>query len=124
MGARCFDDSGYPRFMEPRNAQPGLSTGPLRLLSENLVAFPGLQRSTRLRCRELSAPRCVAVLRPQRRMRHSLRVSRLEIRRAGSCVDMPNEPPESNFKHKVKVTAYPAAERGGRDLDLYGTARS
>jgi nitrite reductase/ring-hydroxylating ferredoxin subunit len=31
----------------------------------------------------------------------------------GSCVDMPNEPPESNFKHKVKVTAYPCRERGG-----------
>jgi phenylpropionate dioxygenase-like ring-hydroxylating dioxygenase large terminal subunit len=31
----------------------------------------------------------------------------------GACVDMPNEPPESNFKHKVKVTAYPAEEAGG-----------
>jgi phenylpropionate dioxygenase-like ring-hydroxylating dioxygenase large terminal subunit len=33
--------------------------------------------------------------------------------RSGVCVDMPNEPPESNFKHKVKVTAYPCQERGG-----------
>ena len=32
---------------------------------------------------------------------------------SGACVDMPNEPPESNFKHKVKVTAYPAEEAGG-----------
>lgn len=32
---------------------------------------------------------------------------------SGSCVDMPNEPPESNFKHKVHVTAYSAAEWGG-----------
>ena len=31
----------------------------------------------------------------------------------GRCVDMPNEPPESNFKHKIKVTAYPAEEAGG-----------
>jgi len=31
----------------------------------------------------------------------------------GACVDMPNEPPESNFKHKVKVTTYPCQERGG-----------
>ena len=30
----------------------------------------------------------------------------------GSCVDMPNEPPESNFKHKVRVGAYPAREWG------------
>jgi hypothetical protein len=32
--------------------------------------------------------------------------------RDGTCVDMPNEPPESNFKHKVKVTAYGCEERG------------
>src|SRR5215203_4130768 len=31
----------------------------------------------------------------------------------GECVDMPNEPPESNFKHKVKITAYPAEDWGG-----------
>lgn len=32
---------------------------------------------------------------------------------SGACVDMPNEPPESNFKHKIKATAYPCVERGG-----------
>ena len=32
---------------------------------------------------------------------------------SGACVDMPNEPPESNFKHKVHLTAYPCVERGG-----------
>ena len=31
----------------------------------------------------------------------------------GTCVDMPNEPAESDFKHKVKATAYPTRERGG-----------
>jgi phthalate 4,5-dioxygenase len=31
----------------------------------------------------------------------------------GTCVDMPNEPAESDFKHKVKATAYPTHERGG-----------
>src|ERR671939_841225 len=31
----------------------------------------------------------------------------------GTCVDMPNEPAESDFKHKVKATAYPPHERGG-----------
>jgi phthalate 4,5-dioxygenase oxygenase subunit len=31
----------------------------------------------------------------------------------GSCVDMPNEPPESNFKQKVKVLAYPARDVNG-----------
>jgi phthalate 4,5-dioxygenase oxygenase subunit len=31
----------------------------------------------------------------------------------GTCIDMPNEPAESDFKHKVKATAYPTQERGG-----------
>ena len=31
----------------------------------------------------------------------------------GTCVDMPNEPAESDFKHKVTVTAYPCEEAGG-----------
>ncbi len=31
----------------------------------------------------------------------------------GDCVDMPSEPAESNFKDKVKITAYPTNEGGG-----------
>jgi len=31
----------------------------------------------------------------------------------GRCVDMPNEPPESNFKDKVRQRAYPCREHGG-----------
>ena len=31
----------------------------------------------------------------------------------GACVDMPNEPAESNFKHKIKATAYQTRERSG-----------
>jgi phenylpropionate dioxygenase-like ring-hydroxylating dioxygenase large terminal subunit len=31
----------------------------------------------------------------------------------GGCVDMPNEPAESDFKHKVTAVAYPTCERGG-----------
>jgi phthalate 4,5-dioxygenase len=33
--------------------------------------------------------------------------------RAGRCVDMPSEPPEGNFKDKVRARAYPCVERGG-----------
>ncbi len=32
---------------------------------------------------------------------------------AGKCVDMPNEPAESNFKHKIHHTAYPCHEVNG-----------
>ena len=31
----------------------------------------------------------------------------------GNCVDMLNEPDETNFAHKVKATAYPCVERNG-----------
>ena len=32
---------------------------------------------------------------------------------AGNCIDMPNEPAESDFKSKIKAVAYPCQERGG-----------
>ena len=31
----------------------------------------------------------------------------------GQCIDMPNEPPTSRFKDHVKLTSYPAVDRGG-----------
>ena len=31
----------------------------------------------------------------------------------GRCVDMPSEPPESNFRDKVRQRAYPCQEHGG-----------
>src|SRR5713226_3732004 len=31
----------------------------------------------------------------------------------GRCVDMPNEPSESNFKHRIRLTAYPTVESAG-----------
>lgn len=33
--------------------------------------------------------------------------------RYGNCVDMPNEPEDSKFKHKVKLTSYPTWEKSG-----------
>ena len=32
---------------------------------------------------------------------------------AGNCVDMMNEPEEYDFKHKVRIAAYPTCELGG-----------
>src|ERR1700752_2233651 len=32
---------------------------------------------------------------------------------AGTCVDMPNEPAESNFKDKIHITSYPTLDQGG-----------
>ena len=38
----------------------------------------------------------------------------------GDCIDMPSEPAESNFKDKVKITAYPTVERGGAIYSYMG----
>jgi len=35
------------------------------------------------------------------------------LRGGGKCVDMPSEPPDSLFKTKVRIGAYPTSERGG-----------
>jgi phenylpropionate dioxygenase-like ring-hydroxylating dioxygenase large terminal subunit len=32
---------------------------------------------------------------------------------SGACIDMPNEPAESDFRNKVTATVYPTVERGG-----------
>src|SRR5579884_3503965 len=43
---------------------------------------------------------------------------------SGKCVDMPNEPAESNFKDKVRATAYPTTERGGIVWAYMGTSET
>jgi phthalate 4,5-dioxygenase oxygenase subunit len=85
----------------------------VRLLGEDLLAF----RDTRGRV-GLIAERC-----PHRRA--SLYFGRNEeaglrciyhgwkLDVGGQCIDMPSEPPESNFKEKVRVPAYPVVERCG-----------
>ena len=42
----------------------------------------------------------------------------------GACIDMPNEPAESDFKHKVKATAYPCVERNGLVWTYMGSRQS
>ena len=40
----------------------------------------------------------------------------------GTCVDMPNEPPEYGFDNKVRITAYPTREYGGMVWAYLGPA--
>jgi phenylpropionate dioxygenase-like ring-hydroxylating dioxygenase large terminal subunit len=40
----------------------------------------------------------------------------------GQCLDMPNEPPESSFRDKVRHRAYPCVERGGVVWTYMGSA--
>ncbi len=43
---------------------------------------------------------------------------------AGCCVDMPNEPPESNFQDKIRHLAYPCRERNGVIWTYMGLRRA
>src|SRR3954462_3641567 len=40
---------------------------------------------------------------------------------SGACIDMPSEPPESNFKSKVHIGAYPCVEKAGIIWTYMGT---
>jgi phthalate 4,5-dioxygenase len=85
----------------------------VRLMGEDLIAFRNADGTL-----GLIAERC-----PHRRA--SLYFGRNEEQgvrclyhgwkfdRSGTCVDMPSEPPESNFKTKITTVAYPCVERCG-----------
>jgi len=85
----------------------------VRLLGEDLVAFrdsqgrPGLVRQ--------NCPHRGASLFFGRNEEEGLRCVyhgwKFDV--DGQCIDMPNEPPESNFKSKVRAVAYPCIERSG-----------
>ena len=85
----------------------------LRLLGENLIAFR--DSAGRVGVLANNCPHRGASLFFGRNEEGGLRCVyhgwKFDV--SGACVDMPNEPAESNFKHKVRATAYPCLERGG-----------
>src|SRR5579872_3856385 len=85
----------------------------LRLLGENLIAFR--DTNGRVGVVQNHCPHRGASLFFGRNEENGLRCVyhgwKFDV--TGQCVDMPNEPAESNFKNKVKATAYPCRERGG-----------
>jgi phthalate 4,5-dioxygenase len=84
-----------------------------RLLGENLVAF----RDTRGQVAMIAenCPHRGASLYFGRNEEEGIRCVyhgwKFDV--AGNCVDMPNEPSESNFKDKVRAKAYACSERNG-----------
>ncbi len=84
-----------------------------RLLGENLVLYRDSEGS--VGCIAESCPHRGASMFFGRNEESGLRCVyhgwKFDV--SGACVDMPNEPAESNFKHKIRATAYPALERGG-----------
>ena len=85
----------------------------LRLLGENLIAFR--DTSGRVGVVQNACPHRGASLFFGRNEEDGLRCVyhgwKFDV--SGACIDMPSEPAESNFKAKVRATAYATQERGG-----------
>ena len=85
----------------------------LRLLGENLIVFRTTSGSVGMI--QNSCPHRGASLFFGRNEEEGLRCvyHGWKFDTTGACVDMPSEPAESNFKTKVRATAYRTQERGG-----------
>src|SRR5580765_8205203 len=93
--------------------EPDCAPKKVRLLGEDLVAFRDTRRQVGLMA--ANCPHRGASLFFGRNEDCGIRCVyhgwKFDV--DGNCVDMPNEPPEANFKHKVRARAYPCKERGG-----------
>jgi len=94
---------------------PAPDSDPLRvlLLGEKLIAFRDTNRNVGLM--DHNCPHRGASLFFARNEECGLRCvyHGWKFDAAGNCIDMPNEPAESDFKTRVKANAYPTQERGG-----------
>src|SRR5919198_1643460 len=85
----------------------------LRLLGEDLLAFK--DSHSRIAILDAYCPHRSAPMFFGRNEECGLRCvyHGWKFNAAGECVDMPNEPAESDFRTKVRATAYPSAEYAG-----------
>jgi phenylpropionate dioxygenase-like ring-hydroxylating dioxygenase large terminal subunit len=85
----------------------------VRLLGENLIAFRDSSGGVGLLGNH--CPHRGASLFFGRNEQNGLRCvyHGWKFDRSGRCVDMPNESPETDFKDRIRHTAYPCEERGG-----------
>jgi phthalate 4,5-dioxygenase len=111
-------------FLYPNELPPDGPPLRIRLLGEDLVAFRTSSGDVGLI--QNNCPHRGASLFFGRNEEEGLRCvyHGWKFNAVGDCVDMPNEPPESNFKHKVHVTAYPCVERGGMIWTYMGPENS
>jgi phenylpropionate dioxygenase-like ring-hydroxylating dioxygenase large terminal subunit len=102
-----------PAMLPSEVPEPDCPPVRLRLLGEDLVAFR--DTNGQIGVVEAHCPHRGASLFFGRNEECGIRCVyhgwKFEL--TGQCVDMPSEPAESNFKHKIRVTAYPAREHGG-----------
>lgn len=102
-----------PALLSDDMAEPDTAPQRVRLLGEDLVAFRDSQG--RVGILDELCPHRLASLFLGRNEENGLRCVyhgwKFDV--SGACVDMPNEPAESNFKERVRQPAYPVVEAGG-----------
>jgi phthalate 4,5-dioxygenase oxygenase subunit len=102
-----------PALMSSELPTPDGSPLRVRLLGENLIAFRTTSGNVGLLAH--GCPHRGASLFFGRNEAEGLRCVyhgwKFDV--GGRCVDMPSEPPDSDFKHKVRARAYPCHERNG-----------
>ncbi len=112
MGA-LFRRFWLPALLPAELPAPDCPPVRLRLLGEDLVAFR--DSSGRVALIAESCPHRGASTFFGRNEEDGLRCVyhgwKFDV--TGACADMPNEPAESNFKHKIRAVAYPTREYGG-----------
>ena len=112
-GGAFFRRFWIPALLAEELPAPDCQPVRVRLLNEDLVAYRDSEGKVGLLTE--SCPHRRASLWYGRNEEGGLRCvyHGWKFNREGHCVDMPNEPAESNFKNKVHITAYPVEERGG-----------
>jgi len=102
-----------PGLMSSELSEPDGRPMRLRMLCEDLIAFRATSGEVGLVAN--NCPHRGASLFFGRNEEDGLRCvyHGWKFDTAGRCVDMPNEPAESNFKDKVRAKAYPTQERNG-----------
>lgn len=102
-----------PALFSSELAEPDCPPIRIRLLGEDLIAFRASDGTVGLV--DQHCPHRGASLFFGRNEEGGLRCvyHGRKFDTSGGCVDMPNEPPESNFKGKIKLKAYPCVERAG-----------
>ena len=102
-----------PMLMSKELPDPDCPPKRVKLLGEDLIAWRNTDGSTAVM--QNACPHRGASMFFGRNEENGLRCvyHGWKFDAEGTCVDMPNEPAESNFKHKIKATAYPTWEKSG-----------
>jgi phenylpropionate dioxygenase-like ring-hydroxylating dioxygenase large terminal subunit len=108
-----FREYWLPALQSAELPEPDCDQVRVKLLGEELIGFR--DTSGKVGLVENSCPHRGASLYYARNEQNGLRCiyHGWKFDTTGQCVDMPNEPPQSNFKDRVRAVSYPCVERGG-----------